>query len=137
MACRIWSLRYPNKGYVISLDVMLGMLLVSIALTVSLSMTEESVTEEINLKRLGYDIISVLDYSGVLGTFNSTSIENNLTMILPHNVNMSLTISKYSTSGGLINSIGINEIKENYYSGKWVFANATNFFKADFRIKFR
>ncbi len=137
---------YGSKGFVFSVDIAIGLVIVASILAMSsvyILSSEKSGISEIALRKTGSDIIAVMDYEGVLGTYNKTAIEGNLSSLIPFNMNMSMVINKYDTNGDFLDRLQINaDLKKNYYSGRWMLAAfagkvASNFYIVEYKVGFR
>lgn len=135
----------PLKGFVFTVDVAIGLVTVMAILAASsfyVLSSGKSGVNEIALKKTGSDIVAVLDYEGVLDTFNKTIIERNMSGMLPFNMNMSMIVRKYGADGNFLEQLNINEdLDENYYTGRWLFVafsgNEENFYVAEYKVAFR
>ncbi len=115
---------------------------VVLILVASYSVTAGS-ADEIHARRTASDIVAVLDYTGVLGTFNSTQIESNLTALAPSNLKLGMNISRYSAAGNFNGSMEISYgMNGSYYSGRWWYAGfagktADKFYLVQYKVAFR
>ncbi len=127
------------KGFVLTMDVAIAIVVAGFVLLLVPGIQANDAYPELESKRLASDIVAVLDYNGVLGTYDKDIIEANLSGMLPANINMSMTIKKFNSTSS-VSQIQINAaITDNYMAGKWWFATDRGrfFYFVDYRVKFR
>lgn len=98
------NLSFGNKGFILTLDATLAVLVVLIILAVAsfYFVQSYSLLPVFPVKR-GHDIIAVLDYSGTLSKLNKETIAQEISSSLPLNLEMKIQISgNFSEHGGLI-----------------------------------
>ena len=77
-----------------TLDVFIGLMVALIILSFSLFYLIKAGEERLSQMQLiktGYDVLAILDYQGILSQ-NSSVLENNMTRLLPENMNMQVII---------------------------------------------
>lgn len=130
-----------KRGFVLTMDVAISIAVVGFILLAILQLKDTDVFPELESKRLASDIIAVLDYNGILDTYDKTKIEANLSQLLPANLNMSMIIKRFNSTT-FLSQMQINaNITENFLAGKWwlVSVNSTNqsFYLVEYRVKFK
>ncbi len=137
---------YGNKGFIFSVDIAIGLVIVASIIAMSsayMLSSGKSGISEIALRKTGSDIIAVMDYEGILATYNRTAIEGNLSSLVPFNMNMSMVISRHATNGNFLDRLQIGaDLKKNYYSGRWMLVSfdgkaASNFYIVEYKVGFR
>src|SRR3989338_5718003 len=84
-----------KKGMVFSLDAALGITFIILILAVvsfNINDAENEGKDLLSARRIGADIVAVLDYNNTLDSLNEAKITQALNEILPQNMNMSMTI---------------------------------------------
>ncbi len=112
-----------KKGQIFSIDVVIGAFLVGIIiLAVIVNVGKKAAPESIQTEKIGYDIITVLDYEGVLASLDETSIQTRMSELLPSQYDIRLRLS------GNFNAIEVGSpiIQRFVASGKRAFVNATD-----------
>lgn len=130
-----------KKGFVLTMDVAISIAVVGFILLAILQLKGTEVFPELESKRLASDIIAILDYNGILDTYDKTRIEANLSQLLPANLNMSMIIKRFNSTA-LISEMQINgNITENFLAGKWwlsaVNGSDQSFYLVEYRVKFK
>lgn len=105
MKKQLWNLRLEDKGMIFTLDAIIAVLVVSILMIASAHFAgkEESSLPDLQLSRIGYDIVALLDYSKTLDTLDAGIIKNEMNDLLPSNYNMKI---KITTNYGVTREIG-------------------------------
>lgn len=91
-----WNLRSTRKGYILSVDIILAIAVVTVLLTVSFYYayrSSEDTFARLQITRTGSDILAVLDYDNDLSTLNQNTIRNAMNRLLPTNYNMRIEIT--------------------------------------------
>ncbi len=139
MARSLRSSRCQNeKGFVLTTDVAVSIAIVGLILLTASQFKPADVLPEIEARRMASDIVAILDYSGVLATYDKGKIEANISGIIPPNLNMSMSIKKFNSTS-LVSQLQINaNITKNYVSGKWWYATDKGqfFYTVDYRVGF-
>ncbi|MBI2668036.1 hypothetical protein HYX17_04700 [Candidatus Woesearchaeota archaeon] len=101
-----------KKGFVIAFDLTVAVLVVFIILTFSIykiSQADYNAIANIQMNKVGNDILAVLDNTDVLASLNKNSIESSIDRLLPVNYNMKIKIEcpnkAIETSSELPNNI--------------------------------
>ncbi|MBU0460440.1 MAG: hypothetical protein KKH52_03880 [Nanoarchaeota archaeon] len=98
-----------KKGFILTLDVILGMTIVFLVLIVSLFFITQGSAVSISdhqLLMVGSDIVGVMDQEGTLDSLDYATIETRLEEILPANYEMLLRIEGDFTEGNGTIEIG-------------------------------
>jgi len=113
-----WNLRFGNKGIVFTMDAMAALIIVIVLLIVSYFYMLKSIDEtpNLNVARVGDDVIAILDYNKVFSTLNIGVIKNATYTILPNKYDMLIRISTSNQSPNEIISIG-GEIPNDRFVG--------------------
>jgi len=88
----LWNLHYGNRGFILTLDILIALLIVMSAVIVSTTVMVKSSNKNLILlqvKAIGEDIATVLDYKKDFDTLYKNSISNNIKALLPENFEMS------------------------------------------------
>ena len=91
-----------KKGFILTLDVVLGTTLALIAIAVSLFLVTRGSTSSLGdhqLARIGSDMLVVLDGQKAFDTFDHEYIETKINQILPSQVDMLIRIEGNFTAG--------------------------------------
>lgn len=129
-----------RKGFVLTIDVAISIVLIGLILFAVSQLKTTDTFPELEAKRLATDTVAILDYSGVLSTYDKSSIESNLSRIIPPNLNISMIIKKFNSTA-MISQLQINaNITENYLAGKWwltsINGSSQFFYLVEYRVKF-
>jgi len=134
-----WILGYGNKGFIFTLDAAIAVFLV-IIISLAANYYAAKGTEPLSrlqMVRTGYDLIAVLDNSGVLVSLDSALIENSLIEILPVNYEMRLEITGTYPDQIVIETSSIPEGKKFVATGKRFFVSGGYYETAKFYIWLR
>ena len=96
MMRRNLSLWCGNKGFIFTLDVVVAFILLLILIASFSIYFRESNSNELYLKRLGYDAVLMLDYNGSLKTLDENIILKDMQLFLPENYDMRILIISLS-----------------------------------------
>lgn len=92
---QLWNLRYGHKGFVLSLDVAIAVIVVItilIAANQYVNRSDDSLAK-LQMIRTGSDIIAILDRENILDTLNSGKIKEEKDAMLPVNYDMRIKIN--------------------------------------------
>ena len=93
------------KGFVFSLDAMLSIVIVIIALTaiyfLSAEVKQDSLSQLV-FKKQADDLLISLDKAGDLATLNSTFINNSINSTVPSSLQWKMEINYYNYSNGFV-----------------------------------
>ncbi|MBS3168400.1 hypothetical protein J4216_04700 [Candidatus Woesearchaeota archaeon] len=95
MKHQLLKYRYGNRGLIFTLDIIVAVIVFSIALVLSVyyvSQASENKIPQIQMANIGSDIISLMDNKGVLQTLDSSTIENEKNLVLPKAYEMRILI---------------------------------------------
>jgi len=112
-----------NKGQIFSIDVMVGALIAGlIILIVIINVGKKVEPADIQTEKVGYDIVALLDYEGVLASLDESNINTRMSETLPSQYGMRLRVE------GNFNAIEVGDpiIQRFVASGKRVFVNASD-----------
>ena len=101
-----WNLRFRNKGVIFTLDMFLALLVV-ITIFVASSYyfsRSDNALYNLQLTKIGNDIITLLDYNGVLNIPNQEIIQDKFNELLPSNYEMLIS---FESNNGNDFSIGV------------------------------
>lgn len=87
-----------KKGYVLTLDVTIGLIIVLGLLTMSaiiLNNAQSGTFLELQQVRVANDVITVMDERDILQSYNSSLINTTLYQLLPYNFQMYMVIKHY------------------------------------------
>ena len=121
----IKSQKSPKKqksGQIFSIDAVIGAFIVGVLIIATVfSIVRTTETETTQISKVGYDIVTVLDYEGKLASLNATEIAIRLNSTLPQNYDMKLLLE------GNFDSIevGNQPLQRFVASGQRTFVNAT------------
>src|SRR3989344_1957593 len=93
MMRRNLSLWCGNKGFIFTLDVVVAFILLLILIASFSIYFRESNSNELYLKRLGYDAVLMLDYNGSLKTLDENIILKDMQLFLPENYDMRILLN--------------------------------------------
>lgn len=134
------------KGYVFSLDAAFAvfiLLIIMSAIVFYMRVPFSSQVSDTSSVLISSDIISVLDKKNVFDTLDTASISNNLSQVLPYNLNMSLKLHVYKDDLQFQETKQVNtDLNTSYYKGKWllIIGNITdvkNFVIVEYKVGFR
>ncbi len=134
------------KGYVFSLDIVFAIglfIVILLAMNSYLGTPFSSQAPEASAVLAASDIVSALDKKGVFDSLDVGQIENNLSLYLPSNLNMSLKLHVYDNGLIFKETKQANlDLTENYYKGKWllIVGNITdvkNYVLVEYKVAFR
>lgn len=97
-----WNLRFTRKGFILSVDMIMAVTVVTALLAISFyyyHRSSEDMLARLQIARTGNDIISVLDYDNDLATLNQNTITNAMNQLLPISYNMRIEISPRTGDG--------------------------------------
>lgn len=100
-----------NKGFVFSLDAVLAVIVLSLALSALFfltAQTHESTSPSLALKRLAGDSLAILDSNGTLSSMNSSLINATLFASLPSQYYFNLSVEYYNYSSGFVSHQNIS-----------------------------
>ena len=86
------NLRFGNKGFFLSLDMVMALFIVGIVLTASIFFIIRGQEDSLSLlqeTKLAGDAISVLDYNKKFDSLSKDTIHDSINSVLPDNYNMS------------------------------------------------
>ena len=89
------SLRFGNKGFFFSLDMIMALFIAGIILAASVFFVARSQEDSLSLlqeTRIADDATAVLDYNKKFDSLNKNTIQSNIDSVLPDNYNMSFRI---------------------------------------------
>jgi len=134
-----WILGYGNKGFIFTLDAAIAVFLVMIIFLAANYYATKGTEplSRLQMVRTGYDLIAVLDNSGVLVSLDSALIENSLIEILPVNYEMRLEITGTYPDQIVIETSNIPEGKKFVATGKRFFVSGDYYETAKFYIWLR
>lgn len=131
MSLQFWNLKWGNKGFIFTLDMIIAMTFTIIILILAnyyVRSTENPLTK-LQMEKTGSDIAALLDNLGILDTLSDEEIEEDLEDILPVNYDIKLSII---TKKGITLNIGSALPDDKYViSGKRVFVVTQNNIIAD------
>ena len=107
-----------------SLDAMFALLLVSIIIVASvINLNKRTAPEDIQTSKVGYDILSILDYENYLTNLNEPGIQNRTLELLPPQYGMRIRLA-----GENFDAIEVGDtiLQRFVASGKRSFVNGTN-----------
>ncbi|MEK6852340.1 MAG: hypothetical protein AABX59_00525 [Nanoarchaeota archaeon] len=83
-----------KKAQIFSIDAAIALFIVAIILTASLFyvIRSKEILPELQVSRVGYDIVAVLDHEGILQTLDQDKIAVELNKTIPVNYEMRLTL---------------------------------------------
>src|SRR3989338_11673397 len=85
MSLQFWNLKWGNKGFIFTLDMIIAMTFTIIILILAnyyVRSTENPLTK-LQMEKTGSDIAALLDNLGILDTLSDEEIEEDLEDILP------------------------------------------------------
>ena len=94
-----------KKGMIFVTDALMAIIivfLIILAAQAQMRGVELDQWDQVYAKKLGGDMLAVLDEQGVLQSLDEVSIESNLSEILPYNYEMWMEIECYSYSGDFL-----------------------------------
>ena len=117
---KLRSLR--NKGQIFTIDAFIGAFIAGlIILIVIINVGKKADSADIQTEKVGYDIVALLDYEGVLASLDESNIETRITETLPAQYGMRLRVE------GNFDAIEVGDpiIQRFVASGKRVFVDAS------------
>ena len=133
------------RGYVFSLDASFAVFVFMIILMATIFYIRTPFSSQVpdaSAVLIASDIISALDKQNVFDTLDTTSISNNISQVLPSNLNMSLKLQIYKDNLQFQETKQVNtDLNESYYKGKWllIVGNITdvkNFVLVEYKVGF-
>lgn len=125
MKKQLWNLRFGNKAFIFSLDIIMAIVVVmSLLMVATFYVTKaggESVSK-LQTIRIGADVLALLDYGGTLNTLSVGNIEVELNRILPINYHMRITANCKGQDPLIVETIDISPDNRFIGAGKRVFA---------------
>lgn len=116
-----WNLQFQNKGVIFTLDMFLALLVV-ITIFVASSYyfsRSDNALYNLQLTKIGNDVITLLDYNGVLNVPNQEIIQDKFNELLPSNYEMLIS---FESNNGNDFSIGVMPTNTDFIgSGKRFF----------------
>ena len=89
-----WNLRFGNKAFIFSLDIIVAITIVMSLLVVSVFYVSKAGSDSVSklqTVRIGADVLALLDYNGTLDTLSSDQMDVGLNSILPINYHMRIS----------------------------------------------
>lgn len=116
-------MKKTRKAQIFSMDAVIGAFLVGIIiLAFFVNIGKHGETEDIQTSKIGYDMLTILDYEGLLANLDETEIQNKINETLPNQYEMRIRLE------GNFNAIEVGSpiLQRFVASGKRVFVNASN-----------
>jgi hypothetical protein len=114
---------FGKKAFVFALDAAFAVLLVMLVLSITSYYVGKANIDplpKLQMTRVGYDIVRLLDSNNSLDTLDESTIENDLSNLLPENYEMYIKITGNFPQQRL--TIGnFSQKKHDIGSGKWIF----------------
>ena len=138
MKRQLWNLRFGNKAFIFSLDVVIAIFVVMSLLVVSTFYVTKAGGESVSKLqtiRLGYDMLALLDYDNSLDTLSAGVIETELNRILPINYHIKIRANCKDRDDVVVETTDAFPNNRFIGSGRRVFiSNAGDYCIADFNI---
>ena len=88
-----WNLFCGNRGFILSMDAALAVLIIIVIVVISIFFVNRpSDSASLQMSRSGYDIMALLRYDGTLASLNKNAIESGLEDLMPVNYDMKIII---------------------------------------------
>ena len=113
-------IRIKNKGFVLSLDAMIGVSILIVFLVLSYSYTtSDNTLHDLSINLISSDIMAVMDNTNTLQSLNQTIINNSINSILPIQYGMRILVNCTLTNFEVGEAIAQDA---SIYAGKRYFA---------------
>ena len=131
-----------NKGFILSLDILIATFLAFIVITISVyyvGLADDETLSSLQLLRTGSDILAVMDYEKTLNSLDKIEIQNKMDILLPPNYGMLVSINGTFPQRTLMLESTTEPVSNKFVVGgkrSFVIYNETNeyFATADFLI---
>jgi len=126
------SLSRDKNGFIFTLDIILGMIIVFIIIASTvffISRSVESNLEKYQLLILGSDIVNILDEQKTFDSLDYNEIETEMEELLPPNYEMLLRLEgNFSTGNGTLEVGGNIPLEEDLFFGRRIAITSNNTF---------
>lgn len=119
-----------SRGFVFTLDAAFGIfLMVAVLLTISFlsAQADTDSLSQLQLSRVGKDMLFLLDKGGDLQTFNATIVDSTLNSTLPRNLRMHIRVETYYFDDGRFSFYNFSDYGDAVPANRTIFGARRDF----------
>lgn len=137
MKKQLLNSHFGNKAFIFSLDVIIGIMIVSsifVASTFYIIKAGDESISKLQTIRTGYDVLALLDYQGTLDSLSVETIEIELNQLITINHHMRTKIKCVGQNPIVVETTNMFPKDQFIGTGKRIFVTNNNYCIADFSI---